>query len=157
MQTHVDWGGPNQEYRYTLWRYWDDTLPFVQFIGLNPSTADDKVDDPTIRTCIRFSRDWGYGGLCMTNLFAFRATQPSVMKTASYPIGEMNDAYLQSTAEHAKLIVAAWGTSGTHMSRDQEVLELLRGFPISCLCRTKDGHPHHPLRIPKTLVPESFA
>lgn len=78
-------------YRYELWRTWDESKPYAMFIGLNPSTADETEDDPTIRRCINFAKTWGYGGLCMTNLFAYRATQPEDMKRASDPIGNKND------------------------------------------------------------------
>lgn len=68
---------PCGRYRYTLWREWIGGEGFVQFIGLNPSTATDTEDDPTIRRCINYAKSWGYGGMCMTNLFAYRATLPS--------------------------------------------------------------------------------
>jgi len=72
---------PCRTFRYSLWHQWgDDSLGYAMFIGLNPSTADETLDDPTVRRCINFARDWGYGALCMTNLFAFRSTDPSVMK-----------------------------------------------------------------------------
>ncbi len=66
-------------YRYALWRTWDESKPFAMFVGLNPSTADELEDDPTIRRCINFSKLWGYGGLCMVNLFAYRATDPTAL------------------------------------------------------------------------------
>lgn len=96
----------DRAFRYTLWREWDvdsltgcaDDLPhghqFAQFIGLNPSTADETRDDPTIRRCIGFAKLWGYGALCMTNLFAFRATKPRDMRQAADPIGPENMALL---------------------------------------------------------------
>ena len=77
------------------------------FIGLNPSTADETIDDPTIRRCISFSKDWGYGALCMTNLFAFRATDPAVMKAHPEPVGEANDGTLVEFALSAGVVVAA--------------------------------------------------
>ena len=73
---------PDKVYRYELWRIWDEALPVCMFIGLNPSTADETVDDPTIRRCINFAKEWGYGQLVMTNLFAFRATKPAEMMRA---------------------------------------------------------------------------
>src|SRR3546814_16904510 len=59
-----------------LWRIWDDTKPQCMFIMLNPSTADADLDDPTIRRCIGFAKSWGYGGLQVCNLFAYRSTEP---------------------------------------------------------------------------------
>ena len=133
------------KYRYDLWRTWDDKKPYCMFIGLNPSTADAVEDDPTIRRCIRFAKDWGYGGLVMANLFAFRATKPEDMKKAEDPIGEENDDHLELLAQHAGKVVASWGVNGTHHNRDKEVMTLLGS--LSCLGVTKAGHPKHPLYL----------
>ena len=74
---------PCRTYRYALSRVWAADKPYALFIGLNPSTADETLDDPTIRRCIDFAKRWGYGGLVMANLFAYRATEPSEMKAAT--------------------------------------------------------------------------
>jgi len=132
-------------YRYALWRVWDDDRPYVQFIGLNPSTADAVEDDPTIRKCYGFASRWGYGGFCMTNLFAFRATKPAVMKRAVDPVGPENDQWLNAVASFADIQVAAWGLHGRHRGRDKIVLAM---FPnLQCIHVTKDGHPGHPLML----------
>ena len=78
---------PCRTYRYALWRWWDRSRPYAMFIGLNPSTADEVNNDPTVSRCIGYSRRWGYGGLCMTNIFAYRSTDPARMKAHSAPIG----------------------------------------------------------------------
>ena len=75
-------------YRYALWRTWNENLPKTLFIGLNPSTADEIQDDPTIRRCIRYSRDWGYGGYIMGNIFGYRSTNPLVLKQIKDPISK---------------------------------------------------------------------
>lgn len=142
---------PDRVYRYTLWREWIGGEGFAMFVGLNPSTADETQDDPTIRRCISFSKAWGYSGMCMTNLFAFRATNPKDMMLASDPIGPDNDYYLQALAAHAGVIVAAWGVGGTHKFRDISVRKMLRDMHFLAL--TKDGHPRHPLYLRKTLTP----
>ena len=95
-------------YRYTLWRIWGGGKRFVQFIGLNPSTADEFKNDPTVRRCIIYAKDWGFDGICMTNLFAYRSTNPAVMKKQAEPIGEENDEWLLEIASRSELIVAAW-------------------------------------------------
>ena len=70
-------------YRYVLWRELDAANPrYALFIGLNPSTADEVADDPTIRRCKDFARRWGYGAVCVANLFAYRATKPAKLKAA---------------------------------------------------------------------------
>lgn len=132
-------------YRYELWRWWDKSKSFVMFIGLNPSTADETVNDPTIRRCIRFAQDWGFGGLCMMNLFAIRTKDPEVMKIHPEPIGPDNDEHLIMVSDKAGKIVAAWGTNGHHRNRDIEVKSFIPD--LHCLDITKNGHPKHPLYI----------
>lgn len=138
-------------YRYTLWREWDlMNSSYAMFVGLNPSTADETKDDPTIRRCIDFSKQWGFGALCMTNLFAFRATKPSDMMAYPKPIGNENDKYLVQCAREAGVIVAAWGNKGRFMGRDEEVLKLIDN--LTCLGLTKESCPSHPLYLPKSSV-----
>ena len=140
-------------YCYNLWRKWDENNhKYVMFIGLNPSTADEIQDDPTIRRCIQYSKDWGYGALCMTNLFAFRATQPKDMMAAIDPIGPMNDAHLLNLSKNAGIVVAAWGKEdGKFNERDKQVLGLVQN--LHCLKLNKDGSPAHPLYLKKDLKP----
>ena len=144
-----------RRYRYTLWRNWAGVLGenkgYAMFIGLNPSTADETEDDPTIRRCINFAKSWGYSGLCMTNLFAFRATKPDVMLAQDDPIGPENDRHLQHMAAKAGVVIAAWGTSGVHMDR----AEVVKGMvpKLHYLRLTKAGHPGHPLYLPSDLTP----
>jgi hypothetical protein len=120
-------------------------------IGLNPSTADETVDDPTIRRCAQFARSWGYGGLCMANLFAFRAAKPADMFAASDPIGRGNDEWLVKLAESAGVVVAAWGNGGTHLGRTEEVTRLIPN--LYCLRMNRSGQPAHPLYLPANLRP----
>lgn len=145
---------PCRNYRYTLWREWARGDGYAVFIGLNPSTADETNDDPTIRRCVAFAKAWGYAGLCMTNLFAFRATQPKDMLRVTDPIGPDNDDHLQAVSIGAGVIVAAWGTNGTHMERDVAVRRMLPD--LHYLALTKAGHPGHPLYLPKTLTPAAW-
>lgn len=138
---------PCRKYRYSLFRWWDKSKPYVMFIGLNPSTADETKDDATIRRCIQFAKDWGFGGLCMANLFAFRATVRADMKKYSYPTGFQNDEWLLILAKDAALIVAAWGTDGNHLGREKRVKDMMP--PMKCLGKTLGGHPKHPLYLRK--------
>lgn len=146
---------PCRTYRYALWREWIGGDGYVMFVGLNPSTADETQDDPTIRRCIAFAKAWGYAGLCMTNLFAFRATDPKDMRAAAEPIGPANDEHLRTLADGAGVIVAAWGANGTHLGRDVAVRKMLPA--LHCLALTKGGHPGHPLYLRKTLTPVLMA
>ena len=139
-----------QRYRYTLWHRWSKGET-VQFIGLNPSTADATLDDPTIRRCIGFAKTWGFGSLIMTNLFAWRATQPKDMLSTIDPVGPDNDDALNVVYAHTALTVAAWGVYGAHLGRDKVVRKM---FPrLYYLQLTEDGHPKHPLYLPATLRP----
>lgn len=142
---------PCRHYRYDLWRTWIGGAGYAMFVGLNPSTADETDDDPTIRRCIAFAKSWGYAALCMTNLFAFRATQPKDMMRAPDPVGPRNDSVLKERAGSAGIIVAAWGAHGEFQGRATHVRALLPR--LHYLLLTKDRHPGHPLYLPATLVP----
>lgn len=129
---------------------------FVQFIGLNPSTADENVDDPTLRRCQDFTKRWGYGAMCMTNLFAFRATQPRVMKIQQDPLGPDNLQHVFAVVREAKLIIAAWGRDGNHIREvSEQVIGGIRdlGAQIHHLGLNDDGTPKHPLYLKATTVP----
>lgn len=143
-------------YRYRLWRTWDNTLPTCCFVMLNPSTADAEADDPTIRRCLGYARDWGYGGLEVVNLFALRATDPREMLAAEDPVGPHNDGAIGATVLSAGLVVAAWGADGKHRGRSGEVRGLLRDLdvPFHALKVCKDGEPGHPLYLSRALKPE---
>ena len=141
-------------YRYKLSRTWDPTKPTILFIGLNPSIADENVDDPTITRCINFAKDWGYGTLLMANLFAFRSTYPKDIYLIDDPIGKDNDHYLLECVTQSDLIVACWGNNGTYMNREKVITELVPN--LYCLQKNKNGTPHHPLRLPRNIDPVPF-
>ena len=136
-------------YRYSLSRIWDKKKKFALFIGLNPSTADEKVDDPTIRRCVNYAKNWGYGGFLMVNLFAYRTTLPSKLKKVKYPIGKNNDKYIVKLSKKADITIAAWGNNGKLYSRDKQVLILVPN--LMCLKINKSGQPAHPLYLKKDL------
>lgn len=144
----------DKRYRYILRRSWGDfgrlrlqcVDRVVNWIMLNPSTADHEVDDPTVRRCIKFSQDWGFAGLAVTNLFAFRASSPEVLRHRQVePVGNENDNIIRRVAEFSDAIVCAWGGGGKLYERDKTVLQLLSTFQLKCLGVTKDGYPRHPL------------
>lgn len=143
-------------FRYTLWRRWSDGNRYVQFICLNPSKADETVDDPTVRKCVKFAKSWGYDALCITNLFAYRATDSRVMKVAVDPVGYGNDRWLVRIAEKASLIVAAWSQDGVHHHRSAAVRKLLYRFDLHYLRITK-GEPWHPLYLPDNTRPSRWS
>jgi len=138
-----------RKYRYALSRTWNDKKKTILFIGLNPSTANEKIDDPTIRRCINYAQNWGYGSLLMVNLFAYRATLPSELKNVKNPIGNDNDLQIIELSKKADIAVAAWGNEGTLLNRDKEVKKILPN--LMCLKINKSGQPSHPLYQKKDL------
>jgi hypothetical protein len=153
MQTGATFDS-TENYRYLLWRKWDEALPTVGFVMLNPSRADAELNDPTIRRCIGFARSWGFGGLEVVNLFAYRAVTPKLLNAVADPIGNENDQYLKSLPERVDRIILAWGNWGRLYGRDREVLSLLASItPLHCLGITQLGQPKHPLYLEKTILP----
>jgi len=142
------WGGINKEYRYALHRVWDRCMSRLVFIGLNPSTADEKFDDPTVRRCINFSRRLGYGSMIMLNIFALRSTDPKNLLKHKDPIGPINDKHIVCEVLRHDTIIA-WGNHGRLLDRGDEVIRLLgvAGTKIFCLGQNSDGSPKHPLYL----------
>lgn len=151
----------DRKYRYQLFR---EVTPdpgecpfanndYLMFIGLNPSTADEKYDDATIRICKKYAARWGFRRLCMANLFAYRETNPEACFRVKDPIGPSNNFTLMDLAAGAGLIVAVWGRWGCAMERDLIVLNFLADYPIYVLKFNADWSPHHPLRMQTVAAP----
>jgi hypothetical protein len=135
--------------RHYLYRAWDGERPFVMFIGLNPSTADDKENDPTIESVIRIAKHNGYGGLYMMNCFPIISTDPDLLVLEKdYHSSEMrsvNIKYLREVAERCKDIVFAWGNFKVVSKYGMDVF-LKEVFPNAlCITKNKNGSPGHPL------------
>jgi len=143
-----------RQYRYALWRTWNNTQKQVLFICLNPSTADDKNDDPTLIRCINYAKFWGYGGVCIANLFAFKATKPADLLASDSPIGSRNNHWLKKLANQSDLCVAAWGNHGRYLNRSAKVQELIPN--LHYLKITKLGEPAHPLYLKALLTPQQW-
>lgn len=147
-------------YRYMLSRKFEGGLWYgdghVNFIMLNPSTATQDEDDPTIRRCIGYAQEWGFAGLTITNLFALRATDPQVMKAAANPVGPENNAHLRHWACQAKLCCCAWGRHGEHLGRAGQVLQLLSNTKLKALKLLDAKTPGHPLYLKADLKPVEF-
>jgi hypothetical protein len=143
----------DRKYRYSLRRDIGGSGNPVLFIMLNPSTADETQDDPTIRRCKGFARQWDASTLYIANLFALRATDPEAMKAHPYPIGALNPEVLSCLAMHVGLyehgkVVLAWGANGAHLSRGAKVASFLAGLcPLHHLGATQHGQPKHPLYL----------
>jgi hypothetical protein len=111
-------------------------------------------DDPTVWRCLGFARSWGYDGLCMTNIFAFRATDPEVMMAQADPVGPDNDRWLVELAASAAIVVAAWGVHGVHRDRAATVTVLLP--ELHALALTAGGQPRYPLYLRSTLTSQAY-
>jgi hypothetical protein len=147
-----------RRYRYRLWRVWDEAKPRVAFLMLNPSTADEKALDPTVRRCLGYAQAWGFGSIEVGNIFALRSTDPSALLAAADPVGPANDAKLISIADRSDLVVCGWGAHGGLQGRDRAVLALLEPVAdLHALRLTKAGAPGHPLYLPAALQPVLFA
>ncbi len=145
-------------YRYSLTRVWNPAGRKALFVMLNPSTATEVQNDPTVERCERRARTLGFGAFQVTNIFAWRDTDPRKMRAAADPIGPENDDAILAGVDWADQIVAAWGTHGTHLERGPAVEQLLRGTkqPLFHLGLTKDGHPKHPLYIAYSQQPQHW-
>lgn len=147
-----------ENYRYLLTRIWEPEGRKALFIMLNPSTATEVQNDPTVERCERRARALGFGGFRVTNIFAWRDTDPKAMRAAAEPIGAANDATIAQSCDWADQIIAAWGAHGAHLQRGAAVETVLRatGRPVFHLGLTQAGHPKHPLYIAYTQRPERW-
>ncbi|RVT83308.1 DUF1643 domain-containing protein [Rhodobacteraceae bacterium CCMM004] len=150
---------PCERYRYLLTRTWDPAGDKALFVMLNPSTATEVQNDPTVERCERRARALGCGAFRVCNIFAWRETDPKKMRAAADPVGPANDAAIAESCHWADRIVCAWGTHGAHLDRGPKVEALMRatGRPLTHLGLTKDGHPKHPLYIAYTAQPAPWA
>ncbi len=150
---------PCEKYRYTLWREWhglfgDSDFRYVNFICLNPSTATDTVDDRTIAKCTKLGKMWGYDALCVTNIFAYRSTNPLALLELDDPIGPDNDKHILGIAAGASLIIAAWSQHSVLLERGAHVRQLLKlaRQPVFYLEMGAKG-PKHPLYLREDIKP----
>jgi hypothetical protein len=144
---------PCRRWRYLLWRRWDASQPVANFLMLNPSTADEVKLDPTCARARDYAERWGFGSLYVTNIFAWRATDPEDMKAAQDPIGKGNNAAIVRAAKEAALVVCAWGNHGEFLQRSSRVKALLKKNQINlhALRVNANGEPAHPLYLPSRL------
>ncbi|SIT03402.1 DUF1643 domain-containing protein [Paracoccus saliphilus] len=141
-------------YRYALTREWGQGKKLL-FVMLNPSTADERRNDPTVERCERRARALGFDAFRVVNIFAYRATRPQDLKRAPDPIGTENDRILIDSAAWAGRVLCAWGAHGCHMNRGPAVEHMLRasGCVLWHLGQTKHGAPRHPLYISYAMQP----
>ena len=122
------------------------------FIMLNPSTADEHLNDPTVTRCIDFARQWGFRYLEVVNIFAVRGTDPHVLREVEDPVGPENNRHILEAVEESDRVIFAWGAHGVYMDRGDDVLRLVTALkPAQCLGFTQKGQPRHPLFLKKTI------
>lgn len=137
-------------YRYLLWRTIGDMPRRALFVMLNPSTADAMQDDPTVRRCIGFARREGCGRLDIVNLYAYRATDPRILRSVADPEGSHNDGYIADAARQASLVILGWGAfESPFAGRIRKVVSYLSLIQpdLWCLGHTLSGAPRHPLFV----------
>jgi hypothetical protein len=144
-----------RRWRYLLWRRWDERKPVANFLMLNPSTADEFQLDPSCTRARNYAQRWGYGGVLITNIFAWRATLPAELKLVKNPVGRGNDVAILRAAREARIVVCAWGNHGAHLDRAARVRRMLEQNRVKLhVLRLNDsGHPAHPLYLPGILKP----
>jgi len=132
---------PDRTRRYVLTRRWKGGgAGTVAFIGLNPSTADGRRDDHTVRTCWLRALAWGYDALVLVNLYPLVATDPRDLRRDTGRIEQVNDATVLGRATAADRVLAAE-----------------RGVELFCLARNRDGSPRHPRGVSCELAPTPLA
>lgn len=142
------------KYRFKLWRIWDETKPTILWILHNPSTADDINDDPTIRRIFAFTREWGYGGLYVGNLFPFRATKPKELKNLNdhdLYLNPENYQHIQEMYDKCDLKILAYGVPFNKKGLPQDW-----DGEFHYLKLTKEGFPSHPLYLKSDLKPQKI-
>lgn len=150
---------PCESYRYSLAWTWDKTKPPLTFCLLNPSTADHEKLDPTATGLITRARLWGYGGVDLLNLFAYRATDPQAMLAQPDPVGPHNEIMTRAALSQAQSeggpVICGWGKHGTHRGQDKVFCALAADMdvPLMALERNQDGTPRHPLYIAHNVRP----
>jgi len=147
-----------EKYRYSLTRIWNEKAQKLHFVMLNPSTATEIQNDPTVERCERRARALNFGSFRVTNIFAWRDTDPKKMKCAKDPVGLLNNEAILDGSRWADCTIAAWGNHGAHMNRGLFVMGLLKkcGKPIFHLGISKVGQPKHPLYISYNIQPKKW-
>lgn len=144
------------KYRYALGRQFQHGIGICVFVMLNPSTADAELDDPTIRRCMNYAHEWGFCRLVVVNIFAWRSTDPKVLKKLPDPIGPQNDGVIMREVSKAQQVICAWGAHGGLYHRGRKMLTLLEEHWPRHLGLTKAGQPKHPLYLKADTQPQRF-
>jgi hypothetical protein len=129
----------------------------ILFIGVQPSTADETDNDPTILREIGFSQRWGYSWLDKVNLFDLCSPNPETLYSAAHlAVMAVNDDYIRHAAARADFVMCVWGNHGAHLARGARVKRMLRdaGIKLHIFGTTKEGYPKHTLARGKHRIPD---
>lgn len=154
---------PEMLYRYSLHRWWDEGHRLearqINFICLNPSTATAEVSDPTISRLIVRARALGFERLVVTNIFAYRSTDPNGLLKLADPIGPDNDVTVLNIARMSNLVVCGWSSHRAAKHRGPAIKKMLQaaGLQLHVLDLSKDGNPVHPLYQPYSKLPREWS
>ena len=154
----------DRRYRYQLWRTWDTQISQrCVFVGLNPSAADERSNDPTIRRCVGFAESWKgrwrCGGLTVVNLFGYCTHDPASLKQQSDPYGRANTKWLHKTcADPDARVICMWGNHGEFANASERFLNWCQRKQIAvyALRTNSSGQPAHPLYLPSSLKPFNY-
>lgn len=153
---------PCEKYRYTLMRKWGAGNRMVNFAMLNPSVADQYILDPTLSRCMIRAEQMGFDGFHVTNLFAWRSTDPGQLALNVHrkidPIGSENDAHILRIALLSEMVICGWGSASPLIpARAAQVVAMLReaGVKLWALkVSDRTGMPMHPLYRPYSELPQ---
>lgn len=138
--------------RFVLHRQWNKEKPCAMVIGLNPSTADDKEDDPTIGFVTRILNHNGYGGLFMTNLYTMITPYPNdLIKDDNW---EHAIEIWKASMNYCKDVVFAWGRFKIHDGRDETAKRMYRN--ALCFGKLKNGSPRHPMYLLESTILKAY-
>ena len=127
--------------RFTLKREWDKSKNKILYIMLNPSLADDKKDDPTIRRLIGFTKKFNYGGFLVGNILSTITPNPKEIDK-SLVISDRNLKELLKLINKVDQIVYAWGNN----IKEPNILKEVVNNP-KCFGKNLNGTPKHPLYL----------
>lgn len=146
------------KYRYLLRRTWDHLKPRALLIMLNPSTADARQDDATIRSCVRLLTGLGYGSMEVVNVFAWRATKPTDLPRFAEAIGPKNPDTIDGAISRCDIVIVAWGANSMAMEYGKQIISTVRASrpAVYCFGKTQAGAPKHPLYIKSGTVLETY-
>lgn len=147
-----EWSSDKQR-RYKLGRFWSTGI-ICTVIGLNPSYADDRTDDPTNRRLIALLSGLGYGGYWLVNLLPNVTPYPAQLGQVGKRFSSLNKKAVWQSINQSQVIIFAWGSTGAKYAHRRQIYEMVQQ-PM-CFGVTRLGEPRHPLYLPSYSILEPF-